>query len=240
MKAPFLVALSLAAACVAHAADTAYSALRAVGKRDGIESLNRVIELQGKSGSPNPQTWKVLLDEPRARGGVREIEVQRGKIVSERTPTSRSSGRPMNFNQLNIDSDGVFTIINQEAQKMSVPFDRVDFLLRSGTNGGAPIWEVELFDGRAGHVGTMSIAADSGTVLNRNLNRSSRGGGDDHDYLDQRAPRRPSDGGDDRDRDRDDDHDRSSGKNGLPGFLDRVGRHFEKRGRQLENFFTGK
>lgn len=240
MKAPIFVGLFLAVASVAQAADTAYSALRAIGKRDGQEVLNHVLELRGRDGMPSPQVWKIVIDDPRARGGIRELEVQKGKIVAESTPTSRGPGNPMNFNQLNLDSEGAFTIANQEAQKANVPFDRVNFLLKAGTGGGAPVWELELFDGRNGRSGSLTIAADSGTVLHRQLDRPHGPAADDHSYLDDRnnpqpPPRRPSDEADDHDPD----HDRS-GPGGLPGFLNRVGRHFEKRGRQIENFFTGK
>jgi hypothetical protein len=236
MKAIFLLGFLAAAVLPAPAADTAYAALRVVGKRDGQEALNHVLELRGRSGSPQPSVWKVVLDEPRARGGVRELEVQRGKIIGERTPTGRDAGSPMNFNQLNLDSEGAFTVANQEAQKVDVQFDRVDYLLKSGTGGGAPVWELELFDGRAGRVGFIEIAADSGTVLHRQLDRRPAGG-DDRAYLDDRREpphRRPSDQVDD-DLDRERSHAHT-----LPAFINRVSRHFQKRGRQLENFFTGK
>jgi hypothetical protein len=236
MKAPIFVGLFLAVASVAQAADTAYSALRVIGKRDGQEVLNHVLELRGRDGMPSPQVWKIVIDDPRARGGIRELEVQKGKVVGESTPTSRGPGNPMNFNQLNLDSEGAFTIANQEAQKANVPFDRVNFLLKAGTGGGAPVWELELFDGRNGRSGSLTIAADSGTVLHRQLDRPHGPGTDDHAYLDDRnnpqPPRRPSDDADD--------HDSDHGPGGLPGFLNRIGRHFEKRGRQIENFFTGK
>jgi hypothetical protein len=240
MKAPFLLGLLLAVTCAAQAADTAYSALRVIGKRDGQEVLNHVLELRGRSGAPHPAVWKVIIDEPRARGGVREIEVQKGKIIGERTPTSNSVGRPMNFNQLNLDSEGAFTIANQEAQKTNVQFDRVDYMLKSGTNGGAPVWELELFDSRNARLGSLTIAADSGTVLHRELDRPRGPATDDRAYLDDRrdppAPY-PADGDMAQDGDRDRDR---GGPGGLPGFLNRVGRHFQKRGHQIENFFTGK
>ena len=236
MKASLLLGFFLATdACAAQAADTAYSALRVVGKRDGQETLNRVLELRGRGGSPNPAVWKVVVDEPRARGGVREIEVQHGKIIGERTPTSRGAGSPMNFNQLNLDSEGAFTIANQEAQKSGVPFDRVDYLLKSGTGGGAPVWELELFDGRQGSTGYVAIAADSGAVLRRELNRDSRVASSDRDYLDDRQ--NPPRGSDDRDDRR---YREQSSSGSLPGIVNRVGRHFQKRGRQIENFFTGR
>ena len=152
MKAAFLLGLVLLPFGVLHAADTAYSALRVLGKRDGQDVLNRVVEVRGHDGTPQPSVWKIILEDPRARGGVREVEVQRGKIVSERTPTSHGLGGSMNFNQLNLDSEGAFTIADQEAQKANVIFSTVDYVLKSGTNGGPPLWDLELSDGKTGHV----------------------------------------------------------------------------------------
>ena len=47
MKAAFLVGLVLFPLTALQAADTAYSALRVLGKRDGQEVLNHVVELTG-------------------------------------------------------------------------------------------------------------------------------------------------------------------------------------------------
>jgi hypothetical protein len=220
-----------------HAADTAYSALRVLGKRDGQDVLNRVVEVHGRDGTPQPSVWKLVIDDPRARGGVREVEVQRGKIVSERTPTSHGLGAAMNFNQLNLDSEGAFTIANQEAQKTNVPFDHVDYFLKAGTGGGAPVWQLDLADGKNGRVGSVEIAADSGSVLRRQFDMR-RAGDDDHAYLDEHhnpTPRYSS-------RESDDDGYSKPGEpfRSVPDFFHRLGNRFKKRENQLENFFTGR
>ncbi|MDB6153503.1 MAG: hypothetical protein JWL90_1956, partial [Chthoniobacteraceae bacterium] len=167
MKTVFLASAILVASVTAHAADTAYSALRIMGKQSGAESLNRVVEVRGRGGAPSPSVWKITLDEPRARGGVREVEVQRGQIISERTPLGRSLGAPMNFNQLNLDSEGAFTIATQEAQKAGVPFDHIDYVLKSGTRNSAPVWDLQLLSGRQGVVASLQLAADSGAILHQ-------------------------------------------------------------------------
>ena len=238
MKTALLLAVVSLSLGSLQAADTAYTALRVVGKRDGQDTLNHVIELRGRTGSPQPAVWKVVIDDPRARGGVRELEVERGKITGERTPTGHNVGGAMNFNQLNLDSEGAFTIANQEAQKGNILFSSVDYSLKSGTNGGAPVWDLELFDGKRGRVGTIEIAADSGAVLRHQFD-SHRLADDDHAYLDDRGNPPPSSHS-------------SQGYNGegysepgqpfrnVPDFFHRLGRRFEKRSHQLENFFTGK
>ncbi len=235
LSAALLFALSLAAL----AQDTAYSALRVVGRSQGKDTLNRVLELRGRAGSPQPAVWKITLDEPRARGGVREVEVQGGKIISERAPTApRAGGSPMNFSQLNLDSEGAFTIANQEAQKSATPFDHVDYLLRSGTGGGAPVWLLELTDSKLGRSGSIEIAADSGTILRKDLGLvRSRPVDNDRNYLDDPRslpppePRRRSDDG----------YSQPGEAFRSPAdFFHRLGKRFEKRSSQMENFFTGK
>lgn len=221
-----------------QAQETAYTALRVVGRTQGKEALNHVLELRGRSGSPQPGVWKITLDEPRARGGVREIEVQRGKIISERTPASANvSGSPMNFSQLNLDSDGAFTVANQQAQKAGVPFDHVDYLLHSGSGGGAPVWRLELSDSKLGRSGSIEIAADTGAILQQKLARPTAARPVETRTYPQEnrtapPPRQSAPvGGYSRP---------GEPFRGVDDFFHRLGKRFERRGVQIENFFTGK
>jgi hypothetical protein len=243
MKAAFLLGFVLVPLSALHAADTAYNALRVIGKRDGQDVLNHVVEVRGRAGAPQPAVWKIVIDDPHARGGVREVEVQGGKIVGERTPTSHGVGGAMNFNQLNLDSEGVFTIANQEAQKVNVPFDHIDYVLKAGTGGGAPVWDLDMFDGKNGHVGSLEVAADSGTVLHRQVD--TRRPDDDHAYLNDphgAPPPPPSTYSGPSGQYEDDPGYSKPGEpfKSVPDFFHRLGKRFQKRGHQLENFFSGK
>ena len=233
----FFAALPLVPAAYAADADSAYKALRVFGKQLGEPTLNRVVEVRGRNGVPQPDVWKVTASNPGARGGVVEAEVQRGKLISQREPTSRgSAGHPMDFNQLNLDSDGAFTLANQEMQKRTIAFDRVDYLLRSTAAGRAPVWRMELFD-RGSKVATMEASADSGTLLEVQALRSSS---NDRDYVASNPPRRGEvveprrDGGE-------------AGGYSHPGekfrgvgdFFHRLGKRFERRGVEIKRFFGG-
>jgi len=218
--------------------DTAYKALRTFGKQTGDKVLNRVVEVRGRNGIPQPDVWKVIASDPGARGGLVEAEVQRGKIISQRTPTARatSATQTMDFNQLNLDSDGAFTVANQELQKRNIPFDRVDYLLRSPGNGKPPVWHLELYD-RGSRIGTMEVAADSGIVLEQQVH-SERGRptdySSDRDYVDSGPG--PNHGP------IPDDREAGYSRPGEPfrgvgDFFHRLGKRFEKRGDQLKRFF---
>ena len=160
----WVVVLSLVPV-LSYGADTAYTALKALGNERGGHLLEKVVEVRGLSGAPQPQVWKVAVSDPQARGGIREFEVQAGRVVAERAPVSRSLGTAMNFNQLNLDSEGAFSMANQEAEKTGVVFQLVDYTLKSGTGGGAPVWELRLRDGSATELSVLKIAADTGSVL---------------------------------------------------------------------------
>ncbi len=258
MKCVLFLALALGLPLTSSAADTAYTAIRAVGKQNGDDALNRVLEVRGRMGAPEPQVWKIVLADSGSRGGIHEFEVQHGRITGERAPTARAlSGGTLDLNKLNIDSDGAFTIANQETQKLGLPFDRVDYTLTAGARGSVAAWHMELFDAHKGRVGAIDIAADTGSVVHRDLaGAGAPHAADDHAYLhDRPAPeavqpvypddhrryvedRRYADG-----RRYPDDGTVYGDDPAGPGIFDifgKITRHFDKRTRQIKNFFSGR
>lgn len=217
MKTLWLLTLLCFSPLLASGSETAYAALRVVGSERGQPVLSRVLEVRGKEGIPQPQVWKILLDDPAARGGVRELEVSGGRIISERTPVRDYSGVSdevvMDFQRLNLDSEGAFTVANQEAVRARVGFDRIDYLL-SADETRRPVWTVRLVDASGSNVGSIFIAADSGEILRTAGLAETTSGGE-----------------------RDSGSRRSSG---IHAFPEKVERHFRRAGGKLEEFFTGK
>jgi hypothetical protein len=146
---------------------TAYDALRVVGVHLNREAVNHVISVTGVDGSPQPETWKILLDEPRARGGVREIEVRNGRVASERTPTrsvvGSSEGATINTTHLNLDSSGAYALASHTADKSGTQFETVSYTLRTDERGD-PTWIVTLNSKGGRPVGTIHIGANRGNV----------------------------------------------------------------------------
>lgn len=251
MKYAFFVAFLALAQSAAMAADTAYSALRIMAKQRGDSALNQVLEVRGRQGKPQPDVWRITLKDDTARGGLREVEVQKGQIISQRTPVARPIGGSVNLNQLNLDSDGVFMLVNQETDKAGVVFDRIDFVLRSGTRGGAPVWTTELFNRDSGRVGLLEISADSGAILRKELEQvpARELTQNDRKYLEEDSgPPPPPEN-----RRYTEERRYSEGRypeerevrerrpvEAIDRFFGRVERHFKRRGRQVENFFTGR
>jgi hypothetical protein len=152
--------LSLIAA--APGPESAYQALRTVASQRGEDTLKHVIEVEGRAGVPQPVVWRIVLDDPTARGGVREFEVAHGKIVSEHTPVRTYSGSAagalIDFHKLNLDSSGAFTVAEKEAQRTHVGFDSVDYILRTGDGPDAtPVWVLHMMDSSHHSIGTLSV-----------------------------------------------------------------------------------
>lgn len=223
-----LVAVSLTA--VASGRDTAYKALRAVGAKQGEAILNRVTLVEGLKGAPEPRTWRVVIDDPDTRGGVREFEVTGDRVAAERAPVGYAGGgapEMMDFSRLNLDSSGAFTIANEEAARREVGFDSVDYTLAPDAKG-RPVWTVRLLDENQLNVGTVLIAADDGSVLrihglDREAGEETRRS--DARYLREHGLGEEGEGG------------------GLLGKFERFGfkvkKHVYQAGGHLERFFTG-
>ncbi|MBV9298297.1 MAG: hypothetical protein JO066_04920 [Verrucomicrobia bacterium] len=149
------------------AQDTAYKALRTLGAQRGEKALSQVTAIIGQSGRPQPVAWRIVLDDPAARAGERELDIVSGQISSERTPVRPPAAglNPIDLTKLNLDSDGAFRIAEKEASRNQVGFDSVNYRLSVDASTGQPVWNLDIFDYERRSVGTVRIAANNGTLL---------------------------------------------------------------------------
>ena len=165
----FLAAsLLMATTALAQENPTAYDALRAVGNQLGRDSVNRVISVTGVGGDPQPETWKILLEDRQARGGVREVEVRGGRFAGQRTPVrtvaGSTEGATIDTSKLNLDSSGAFSVASHTAETSHVSYATVSYTLRTDDRSN-PVWVVTLNDDARHAVGTIHIGANRGTVV---------------------------------------------------------------------------
>ena len=146
---------------------TAYLAVKAAQK--GADSSANLVEVTGERGEPQPQEWKVILRDPGARGGIREVVASGDVVVSQRTPLrgySDLSAQPaITLTRLNLDSDRAFEIANKQAVAKKLSFSWVDYTLRANAVGGSPMWILRLFNNMGSQVGVIQISAENGSVI---------------------------------------------------------------------------
>jgi hypothetical protein len=143
---------------------TAYDALRVVGVHSNREAVNHVISVTGAKGDPQPETWRILLED-RSRGGVQEIVVKNGRVVSDKQSTAVGSaeGATIKTSRLNLDSSGAFQVASHIAEKSGLRFDSASYVLRTNEHGD-PVWIVTLHAVGGQPVGTIHIGANRGNV----------------------------------------------------------------------------
>src|SRR5437868_4927749 len=99
---------------------SAYEALRVIGTEMNRALVNRVISVNGVDGDPQPRTWKILVQDRNANGGVREIVVENNRIVSQRVPNRSVTGSTreatINPARLNLDSTGAYSVASHTAE----------------------------------------------------------------------------------------------------------------------------
>lgn len=222
----FIALLLLAGPALAEERPTAYEAMRTVGTELKRDYVNHVISVTGTNGRSQPETWKILIDDPGARGGVREIEVSNGKIASERTPlrsaVESSLGPVIDTAKLNLDSSGAFTLAQQTATKSHISFDTADYALRVDEKGN-PIWRVALQKQDGAPAGTIFIGANHGTVTRT---EGLFAGGDQVATADQQQRSQDAD---------DDDDDDDNDPNSVTG---KIGHAFHQVGNDVKHTFV--
>jgi hypothetical protein len=175
----FFVALFVLAVSARAEENTAYTALRLIGNLRGEETLKQVLAVSGESGNPQPGMWTIVLDDPAARGGVRELQIVSGQVASERTPVDSelAGGKTIDLNQLNLDSDGAYQVAQEEAKKNGASFDQASYRLSVDPDTGKPLWVVHLLDSQRQDVGIVKVAADNGTLVSSGNWANSGSGG---------------------------------------------------------------
>src|ERR1700674_4311337 len=162
-----LASLFLATAALAQENPSAYEALRVVGTQLNREMMSRVISVTGVDGDPQPRTWKILVGDRRANGGVREITVEGNRIASQRIPNrsvvGSTEGNTINTARLNLDSTGAYSVASHTAETSHVTFSLVSYTLRTDDHGN-PTWIVTLEDRSGKPLGTIHIKANDGRV----------------------------------------------------------------------------
>ncbi len=231
----------------AHSANaaTAYDAMRVVGKEKSESLLEKITEVRGLHGSPQPTTWKISTKET-------SYDIRGAKL------TSTSAGRaltPLNLSELKLDSDGAHTVAEREAKKAAFSYDYADYTLRSGAQS-TPVWEVRLVDEGHEKIAILSIGADTGKVLSsEGLKKTAtppkqsiaekpkqqpayvKDDPANYDPADEPKPQPRRNPAPQQRRDDEEDTDPGIPNPGYERAIDTVASHLKLRGRQLHSWF---
>lgn len=162
----FIALLLLGTQAWAQDNATAYEALRVVGSELGRGALSHIVTITGTRGNPQPDTWKIVLEDPQG-GGLRELKIAEGRIDSDDRPdestVGSAEGATISVSRLNLDSSGAFAVASHTAEASHTQFSTADYTLRTDERG-EPVWIVTLLSRSSRPVGTIHIGATRGIV----------------------------------------------------------------------------
>lgn len=156
-----------AASALAGNAGSVIQAMQTISDQPYAQNAS-FVEVKGERGSPTPEEWTILLSDPTARGGVREVTVVNGQITSERTPlrgyTDVANVPALSRSKVVVDVGQVFQAVEQEAIDKKVGFDWIDYNLKSDAVSDDPLWKVKLYDNMGSLVATATVSATNGML----------------------------------------------------------------------------
>jgi hypothetical protein len=161
------LAACLSLACLAPAA-LAASALEAL-RLLGPDYLQNLALVAARDGSPEPQRWHLLLHDPQAETGLREIVVTDGKKTAERTISQfaehLTAADILPPDSVRIDSTQVGRLALQFGLANQLNVSALHYDLRKSGPDAAPLWTVTCLDPNGSELGRLVISATRGTVL---------------------------------------------------------------------------
>ena len=170
MRPTFPAILLIAASAASLHAQNATTALNAIKLLPKGES-KRIARIEAREGSPTPERWYILVNNPSDENGLHEYVVAGGELVASRTLSQfAESLKPeevIGAEALRMDSDRVGRVAQQFAQANNVTSATFNYQLRKDADDGTPVWNVTCLDAAGKALGGVVVAANSpkGNVL---------------------------------------------------------------------------
>ncbi len=151
------------------AAATALEALATFEKSAGQAYQGRLVSISGENGGPQPGRWHIFARDVNDPRRLVHFVVERGQVGG---PAALNDARSRQIdtqvmvrNDLRIDSDRVFEVVNQMAVQARVGFDTIDYRLALHPRSRRATYDVQIKNRPGQVVGLISIDATSGQVV---------------------------------------------------------------------------
>jgi len=146
-------------------AETALDAIKELPK----EQAARVARIEARGGTPDPDRWYILTQDPAAENGVHEFVVSNGEIVASRAVSqfaeSLKEDDILGAAPLKVDSDKVAQLAHDYAEANGAVVTSMNYELKKDGADAAPAWTVSCLDDKGNKVGTVVVTAGKGNVV---------------------------------------------------------------------------
>jgi len=159
------VFLTLGPVVIIARAETALDAIKQLPK----DQAARIARIEARDGTPAPDRWYIITQDPKADNGVHEFVVSDGAIVASRsvsqfaeslTPEDMLGDEPVK-----IDSDKAAKVAQDYAEANGNAVTSMNYELKKDGTDGAPVWTISCMDDKGTKVGSVVVAAEKGDVV---------------------------------------------------------------------------
>ncbi|HEY3898897.1 MAG TPA: hypothetical protein VGM54_09810 [Chthoniobacter sp.] len=169
---PLIFALLLAffagAGLCSAASDTEGSALNAIKQLPRGEA-KKIARIEARDGTPTPERWHILVNDPKDENGLHEYVVSGGEVVASRNLSQfAESLKPTDVigsSNVRVDSDKLSTLAQQFAQANNVTIAKLNYTLSKEGVDAAPLWTVTCLDESGKQLGQIVVSAGKGVVV---------------------------------------------------------------------------
>lgn len=167
MRVAFSIAaiLTLLAAASRIHAESALGAVKELPKGQ----VARIARIEARDGTPDPERWYILTQDPAADNGLHEFVVSNGEVVASRTISqfaeSLKPGDILGTAPINIDSSKAAKLAEDYAQANGTVVARINYELKKDGPDAAPAWTISCLDDKGNKVGQVVVTAGKGNVV---------------------------------------------------------------------------
>ena len=127
-----------------------------------------ILEITGRGGGPNPKEWILQAWNTEDPGTVHKLTVRDDQLVSDSLSLNifESERKAINIPlpDVRLDSGSTYRIAQAYALANGKSLGRVNYTLTVHAKRTPPVWTLDCFDARGGHIGKLEILATSGAV----------------------------------------------------------------------------
>src|ERR1700677_589232 len=144
---------------------SAFNALKLIPRGDD----RKVARIEAREGTPVPERWYILVNDPKDENGLHEYVIAGGEVVASRNVSQFAevlkAGDAFGGEPLRIDSDRVANIAREYAAANNVTISSMNYELKKDGTGAALLWNVTCLDEAGKEMGRVYVTANKGTVV---------------------------------------------------------------------------
>ncbi len=130
--------------------------------------VDGILEVTAQGGEPNPKEWIIQAWNTEDPGTIHRLTIRDDQFVSDSLSVNIYEAERKAINiplqDVQVDSGSTYRIARSYASANGKTLGRVNYMLTSHAKRTPPVWTLDCFDEKGGHIGKLEILATSGAV----------------------------------------------------------------------------